>query len=352
MFESFNITTLALSTNLPSVRTPGSILSPIAEFMSIIYNMLFDLINNPATVGTLGIAIIIFTLIVKTALFPLTLKQQKSAFKMRALQPELDKIKDKYKGKTDQLSKQKMAIEMQDFQKENGVNLFGGCLPLLLQMPILYAMFYIFQNAYVYVDVIGANYVDIANAIIAIPADLRMEIFAPFAQDFAEVNSRVDIIKTNGFDLSITNDVVMLVNYIKVDEWDTIISQLGNSASSLTPLLEEKHRIETFLTIPLVANAGLGFPGILIPLIAGGTTFLQSKIMTASQPPQDPDNPATAVTKNMMIVMPFMMGFFCISMPAGLGLYWTIGNIYGIVQQLVLSKVFANKFDGEAKQNG
>lgn len=353
MLELFNTTTLGLSTNLPSIRTPGSILSPIAELLAIVYNMLFDLLNNPSLVGTLGFAIIIFTLIIKTLLFPLTLKQQKSAFKMRALQPEMDKIKEQYKGKTDQLSKQKMAIEIQDLQKNNGVNLFGGCLPLLLQMPILYAMFYIFQNAYVYVDAIGANYVDIANAIIEIPAQLRVEIFSPFVQEFVDANTRADIIKNNnGIDLAITNDLVMLVNYLKIDDWETIITQLGNNSADLIALLEEKHRIETFLTIPLVANAGLSLPGVLIPLIAGSTTFLQSKIMTASQPPQDPDNPATAVTKNMMIVMPFMMGFFCISMPAGLGLYWTIGNIYGIIQQLTLSKFFANRFKEEVKSNG
>lgn len=349
MFELFNITSIGLSTNLPSVRMPGSILGPIAEFMAVIYNMLFNLFNNASTAGTLGLAIIVFTIIVKSLLFPLTLKQQKSTFKMRAIQPDMDKIKEKYKGKTDQLSKQKMAIEIQDLQKENGVNLFGGCLPLLFQMPILYALFYVFQNAYVYVDAIGANYVEIAEAIINIPASLRMEVFEPYALDFVNTNAKASIIKEGGFDLAITEHIVMLINSIKSSEWQGILAQLGNDGNSLVHLLAEKDRVETFLFIPLVSAPGLGFPGIFIPLIAGLTTFLQTKFMTANQPPQDPDNPAASMTKTMLYVMPIMMGFFCISMPAGLGLYWTVGNIYGIVQQFILNKFFANKLEQGAK---
>lgn len=225
MLETEFLGSVLLDT-LPSVKMPGNILGPIAGVMGRLYNMLFEGLNGMMSTGALGIAIIVFTLIVKLILFPLMVKQQKSSFKMQMLQPEMEKIKNKYKGKTDQLSQQKMAMEMQDFQKKNGINLMGGCLPLLVQLPILYALFYIFQNAYVYVDVIGQNYADIANAILQVPVDLRMEVFAPYAQTFVDQFKNVEIIKTNGFDLARVNDVVMLVNYLKVDEWSTIMDQL------------------------------------------------------------------------------------------------------------------------------
>ncbi len=336
--------TMALSTSLPSVRMPGSILGPIAELMSIIYNLIFNLLHNTSMTGVLGFAIIIFTLIIKTLLFPLIIKQQKSTYKMQALKPEMDAIRDKYAGKKDQVSQQKMAMEMQDFQKANGVNMLGGCLPLLFQLPILYALFYVFQNAYVYVDVIGQNYIDIANAIIAIPQDIRMDVFSPLAAEFVDAYSKADVIKNQPYlDLAVTNDVVMLVNYIKFDQWNDLLAQLGSYSTSLQVLLDEKNAIETFMMIPLVSEPGIAFPGILIPLMAGGTTFLQSKI-TMSQTQTDPDNPAASVTKTMTYMMPFMMGFFCISMPAGLGLYWTVGNIFGVVQQLILKNYFQKKF--------
>ncbi|WP_337527692.1 YidC/Oxa1 family membrane protein insertase [Anaerotignum faecicola] len=335
---------------LPSVRQPGKIVGPFADLMGKVYNLLFELLHSNTSAGSLGLAIIIFTLIVKLILFPLMVKQQKSSFKMQALQPELMKIRKKYEGKTDQMSQQRMAFEMQEFQKKNGVSMVSGCLPMLIQLPILYALFYLFQNAYVYVDVIGHNYTDIANAIVNIPVSLRMEVFQPFAREFANAYKNVAIIK-DGIDMGQVNEVVMLVNYLKPDDWNVILQNLGDAGSSLVPLLATKSSIETFLTIPLVSKAGLHFPGIIIPIAAGVTTWLQSKIMMMMNPQNsDPGNPAAAMTKSMLYTMPIMMGVFAINMPAGLGLYWTISNLFGILQQVILSKHYKKKFAEEAAQ--
>lgn len=337
---------------LPSVREPGKIVGPVAEILGRFYNMLFELLHSGTNAGTLGLAIIIFTLVVKTILFPLMVKQQKSSFKMQMLQPELNKIRKKYEGKTDQMSQQRMAFEMQEFQKNNGISMMGGCLPMLVQLPILYALFYLFQNAYVYVDVIGQNYTDIANAIISIPKDLRMEVFQPYAQAFVDEYKNIAIIK-DGFDMNLSSDIVMLVNYLKADSWTSIVNALGDAGSALTPLLTTKNNIETFLTIPLVAKAGLSFPGVIIPIVAGVSTYVQSKIMMIMNPTQnDPNNPAASMTKSMLYVMPIMMGVFAVGMPAGLGLYWTISNIFGILQQVILQKHFKKKFQEEVEQNG
>ena len=116
-------------------------------------------------------------------------------------------------------------IEMQEFQKKNGVSMVSGCLPMLIQLPILYALFYLFRNAYVYVDVIGHNYTDIANAIVNIPVSLRMEVFQPYAQEFANAYKNVAIIK-DGFDMGSVNNVVMLVNYLKPDDWNVILQKI------------------------------------------------------------------------------------------------------------------------------
>lgn len=335
---------------LPSVRQPSKIVGPFADLMGKVYNLLFELLHSNTSAGSLGLAIIIFTLIVKLILFPLMVKQQKSSFKMQALQPELMKIRKKYEGKTDQMSQQRMAFEMQEFQKKNGVSMVSGCLPMLIQLPILYALFYLFQNAYVYVDVIGHNYTDIANAIVNIPVSLRMEVFQPFAREFANAYKNVAIIK-DGIDMGQVNEVVMLVNYLKPDDWNVILQNLGDAGNSLVPLLATKSSIETFLTIPLVSKAGLHFPGIIIPIAAGITTWLQSKIMMMMNPQNsDSGNPAAAMTKSMLYTMPIMMGVFAINMPAGLGLYWTISNLFGILQQVILSKHYKKKFAEEAAQ--
>lgn len=335
---------------LPSVREPGKIIGPVANLMGKLYNVLFDFLNSSTSVGSLGLAIIIFTLIVKLILFPLMVKQQKSSFKMQQLQPQLNKIRAKYADKTDQMSQQRMAFEMQELQRNSGVSMMGGCLPMLIQLPILYALFYLFQNAYVYVDTIGANYTQIAEAIVNIPVALRMEVFQPFAQNFVDTYKNIDVIK-DGFDMNNVNDVVMMISHLKEGDWTSILNGLGSAGDALVPLLNTKNEIETFLTIPLVSNPGLSFPGIIIPIAAGVTTWLQTKIMNMMNPQNtDPNNPAAAMTKTMLYTMPIMMGVFSITMPAGLGLYWTISNIFGIIQQVILTKYYRKKFEQEAAQ--
>lgn len=103
---------------LPSVRQPGKIVGPFADLMGKVYNLLFELLHSNTSAGSLGLAIIIFTLIVKLILFPLMVKQQKSSFKMQALQPELMKIRKKYEGKTDQMSQQRMALKCRNFRRK------------------------------------------------------------------------------------------------------------------------------------------------------------------------------------------------------------------------------------------
>lgn len=103
-----------------------------------------------------------------------------------------------------------------------------------------------------------------------------MEAFTPFAQDLVDTYKNLGTI-----DLSNVNDVVMLVANIKADDWNTILGVLGDSGNALLPLLDTKNNIETFLTIPLVSKCGLSFPSIIVPIVAGVTTFLQSKVMTS-----------------------------------------------------------------------
>ena len=97
------------------------------------------LTNIAKVVGNYGIAIIILTILVRLILLPLTLKQEKSMKKMRDIQPELDKLKEKYKDKPQEFQKATAEI-----YKEHNVNPLAGCLPLLIQMPIFIALYYVF----------------------------------------------------------------------------------------------------------------------------------------------------------------------------------------------------------------
>ena len=330
------------TTALLAIRNPGVIVGPIAKVMGIFYNWLFNIIYGATQTNALGITIIFFTLIVKIILTPLIVKQQKSTFAMQRLQPEMNKIKKKYENKKDAESQQRMAYEMQKLQKDNNISMFGGCLPLLIQLPILYALFYIFQQAYMYVDVVSQNYDSIANIVLSMPTDLRMDVFADIASK--HISSKMTL------DLSVADDIKALIGQITQAEWSTILTNASDYASSLQPLLTEKTGIEYFLGISVVENPGLNFPAIIVPIASAASTFLSSKIMMSKNTASMDDNPAMQSMKMMNYIMPIMMGVMAISLPAGLGIYWTVSNIFQTAQTVLINKYFKAKGEKTSKE--
>lgn len=111
----------------------------LSKFYYFIQGVIQHLIPNPNI--SYGIAIIVFTIIIRLILFPLNMKQTRSQVKMQEIQPELKKVQDKYKS-----DPQKAQEEIMKLYKEKGVNPMGGCLPLIIQLPILWALFYVFRN--------------------------------------------------------------------------------------------------------------------------------------------------------------------------------------------------------------
>lgn len=326
-------------------RSPGLIVGPFARLLGAVFNLLFNIVYGLTPTASLAITIILFTVIVRACLVPLMVKSHKSTYMMQKIQPEMTKIQNKYKGKNDPQSQQKMAYEIQKLQKDNGVSMLGGCLPMLIQLPILYAMFYIFQQAFNYVDVINVLYNEITHIFMAIPVAERVELLKPIA-----------LAHTMSMDLGLEADMFGLVNVLTKADWTSILSNASAEVSALlAPLASQKNAIEYFLGISLVNNAGWKFPGILLPVLAGLTTYLSTKIQTDRQNKSKGSN-STADSINgsmntMMMVMPFFMAFICLSMPAALGLYWTIGNVIQIITSWTLNKIFDKKF-GEVIVSG
>ena len=104
------------------------------------------------SVYSIALCIVIFTVITKLLLTPFTVKQQKTSRMTAYIQPELTAIQKKYQGKTDQMSQQAMLAEQQAVQEKYGVSMFAGCLPMLIQMPILFALYPVIYNMDKYVD--------------------------------------------------------------------------------------------------------------------------------------------------------------------------------------------------------
>lgn len=133
------------------------ILNPIIDAITVIINWLYHL-TETFNIGNYGLAIILFTIILKIILYPLTLKQMKSMYLMQKLAPQIKEIQNKYKTK----DPQKMQQKMMELYKEHNVNPMAGCLPLLIQMPILFALFTALRN-FQYVNVEDASFLWIQN---------------------------------------------------------------------------------------------------------------------------------------------------------------------------------------------
>lgn len=318
------------------LSTTSVIIEPIAKVMGVIFNWVFDFIYSFSETGSLVLGIIVFTLLVKLVLFPLSYKQMKGTYKMQKLQPQLNKIRAKYANKKDEDSQRRMAFEIQEFQKENGASMFAGCLPMLLQLPILYALFYIFRQPYDYVGIIHNLYNSITNAILNIDVAQRVEVFKP-----------IIVSKDMSMDLAVFSDVNNLVKSMTAADWSSAISSLGTSGSSLSTLIAQKHSIEYFFGLNLVTSAGLTFPGILIPIFAGLTTYLSTKYMQSRQQQMtggsEQEDMAMGMTKSMNVVMPIMMGVITINVPVALGVYWSLSNLFSILQTWATYKVLEEK---------
>ncbi len=323
---------------LAAAKSPGVIVGPFANLLGGIYNILFNIVYGISPAGSLGIAIILFTVLVRLILVPLMVKQHKSTYMMSKIQPEMIKIQNKYKNKNDPMSQQKQAMEIQKLQKDNGVSMFGGCLPMLIQLPILYGMFYIFQQAFNYVDVIGVLYNQITDIFMSIPVELRVEVLKPIA-----------LAHSMSMDLAVESDMFNLVAVLTKADWASILSTVGTEFSTLlAPLAESKTAIEYFFGISLVNKAGWGFPGIIIPILAGLTTYLSTMISMKKQKEQSKGNATLEKTANSMntmtYVMPIFMAWMCISFPAALGIYWTASNVIQMLQTIILNKIFDKKY--------
>ncbi len=232
-------------------------------FYQPLYNILIFLIHI-APGHDLGLAIILLTIIIRTILLIPSQNALRSQRKMQELQPKLNKIREKYKDNQEMIAKETMAI-----WKEHKANPLGSCLPLLVQFPILIALFYVIQN--------GLN-------------PDNSYLLYPFLKNFSfqSINvhffSILDLTKPNRF---------------------------------------------------------------ILPLIVGGLQFLQMKLATVrakSSKPADDKEPAKKkksemdiATSSMMYVMPVMIAFFTASFPAGVGLYYSVSTLYGIVQQIVVN---------------
>ena len=274
------------------------ITTPLGYIISFIY----DLVQN------YGFAIIIFTLIVKIIMLPLVIKQQKSTVQMQKIQPEMQALQKKYANDQQRLSQETMKL-----YKKYNISPAGGCLPLLIQLPIIFGLYQVITRPMQYILHMGT--------------DLIQKV--------------ADVLKDAGF---ITEAVA---NYATKQNQITVASSMADNLA----FVQEKvgTALSTlnfdFFGLDLSLTPSLSQPSVLwiIPILSAVSAYLSGKITTKLSGNQQ----AAEQMKTMNLMMPLMSGYFCFIMPTGVGIYWVMSNVIQIIQQVVITKIMLKK-DKEA----
>ncbi len=300
-------------------------------------NWLFEFTSSFG-IENIGLSIILFTLVVKTIMFPMTIKQQKFSKISAVMNPEIRAIQEKYKGKSDQESMMRMQEETKAVYAKYGTSPTGGCLQLLIQLPILYALFRVINNIPAYVASVKAVFMNIVTPLMATGG--FVEKITPFAEAHAMTKA----------DFTQANYVIDLLYKFTDEEWMELIGKFPDLTAVITENMERINHMNNFLGINLAESPGFALtPALLIPILSGVTQWLSTKLMTTNQPMMnsgDEENTMASSMKMMNNLMPLMSAFFCITMPAGLGIYWVATSVFMIIQQLILNMYF-NRMDIE-----
>ena len=364
-------------------KDPGFIIGPIARFMGWIINFVFNFVYQITEKNSLGISIIILTLIIRFIMLPLAFKSQKSMMAMQKLTPEIDKIKKKYGDSKDPEIQRKMSAEMQALYTKHKVSPFGGCLPMLIQMPIFFGLSYLMNQSFLYIDKLKGIYENLAIQITNLQADVtrpltdwldwekmlgflgkahvpsNMQPFQIVTYDLIPAAQEAQAIAIKDLTVEAARSNMMkLLNRLTEVDWTSLFNGTAGIPgikdyatpgqwASITALYEQKNNIELFFGLNMLNNAGWQFPGIIIPILAVLTTLLSSWLSMQLTAQTNKDSNAAMQQKVMLFVMPIMMGGFTVFYPVGVGIYWIASSVFQVIQQIFLNKKYGVSLSSE-----
>lgn len=310
----------------------GSILGPIATVLGYVMDILFRFTSSFG-VFNVGLCIILFTIVMKTLMIPLTIKQQKTTKLMSVMNPEIQAIQKKYKGKSDQESMQRQNVEIQAVYEKYGTSMTGGCLPLLIQMPILLALYRVIYNIPAYVPSVRVYFDNIVTPLMG---------QADYAQKLQEITNIATACggKLDKFDFTNANRLVDMLYKFSTAQWGELQALFPAISDVIGQNAAVVERMNTFLGLNMAEAPGW-VPSFawIIPVLAAVSQWFSTKLMSGNQPSTsaDAENPMAQSMKTMTTTMPLFSAFICITMPAGLGIYWIATSVVTIIQQLIVN---------------
>ena len=348
----------------------GKILGPIAKYiLGPILNGVFIFLDwlpwkNSANVG---VAIILFTIVIYLLLLPLTIKQQKFSKLQSKMQPELQAIQNKYKGKKDQDSQMAMNQETQQVYSKYGVSPTGSCLPLLIQMPILFALYRVIYSIPAYVPMVKNAYTDIVNGLIEKEGSSEFIQGLSSATNFTKQFSNEAF--TSGDVEYVSNTFIDVLNRASESDWLSISEKFPDLSSIVDSTMTTLKGFNNFFGMNIgyspseiiktaftEKNLLICVAAILVPVLSAVTQWINVKLTPGSNNTQKTGNEQAdqmaSSMKAMNTFMPIMSAIFCFTLPTGMGIYWIAGSVVRSVQQVLINKhIDKIDLDAEIKKN-
>ena len=334
----------------------GAILGPICKYiLGPIMNVIFKLLDV-IRIPNVGIAIILFTIVIYLCLTPLTFKQQKFSKLQTRMSPELQAIQAKYKNKKDQASMTMMQQETQAVYAKYGVSPTGSCVQLLIQMPILFALYRVIYSIPAYVQQVKDAYFPFVDKLVAEAGS------AEFIQNFTNANMFAKQFTNENFINNVgsyvSNTYIDVLNRASTADWLSLKVEYPNLIPDIDNTLNLLNKYNNFIGINIgnspwdtmkTAFASQSYliliGALLIPVLAAVTQWINTKLIPTQQSTgNDQADQMANSMKTMNTLMPLMSAWFCFTLPAGMGIYWITGAVVRSIQQVITNK-YIDKLD-------
>ena len=349
-----------------TLLTPNS--TPIFKYIVWVLGKIMEgifYVLNQIGIPNIGLAIILFTIFVNVCMIPLTYKQQKFSKLSMKMNPEIKAIQKKYDGKKDQDSMMKMNAETQAVYAKYGVSPTGSCGYLLIQMPILFALYRVIYQIPAYVTRIGNTFRVLAEQIVSTD---NGAFITENPESLSSVTSAIQMYSKNLKEGNLENGIIDVLNRISSADMSVIsehygLSDLTFEGSRILSSLDANGNIldkglidvyNNFLGINIrntpwyivkesfASHAYLiMIMAFLIPLLSGFTQWLSVKLAPNQAQPTGDNSQADSMAqsmKTMNVMMPLMSVWFCFTFPAGMGIYWIANAVVRIILQIFMNK--------------
>lgn len=342
---------------------PGSILGPIAKLLGMLMEWIYSGISNitGGRVESVVLSIVIITIIIYMCLLPLTIKQQKFSKLSQKMQPEMQAIQAKYKNKKDQASMMAMQEETQLLYQKYGISPMGSCVQMLIQMPILFALYRVFYNIPAYLSGVKGSFTGLVDSI---------QQTSGYQDTLVSLMEKYNVVTSSGLNASnvaskladasgdtLSNYIIDILYKLPSKGWDALLD--GKFFDGIQSVVEKTHdaliHFNYFLGLNIsdtpwyiIKSNFTDKPdkwllfvilALLIPVLSYLTQMINIKLMP--QATNGNDQMASQM-KMMNLMMPLMSLFFCFTVPVGLGIYWICSALVRGIQQFFVNRHIEN----------